>query len=139
MGYDREDNVYVHVDHHPDAELTPGIVVAGIHGPLFFADADNFRKSVMDLVEENQPKTVVIDMSAVIMMDMDGDRMLNKLTKELHRKGIQVILVNVGKDNLELMRKTGTIGEIGEENLYKTVRLAVSGAQKAVAEPKLAS
>jgi len=139
MGYDREDNVYVHVDHHPDAELTPGIVVAGIHGPLFFADADNFRKSVMDLVKENQPKTVVIDMTAVIMMDMDGDRMLNKLSKELHRKGIQVILVNVGKDNLELMRKTGTIREIGEENLYKTVRLAVSGAQKAVAEPKLAS
>ena len=50
MGFDSKENVYVHVDHHPEAELTPGIVVAGVHGPLFFADAENFRRSVMDLV-----------------------------------------------------------------------------------------
>jgi sulfate permease, SulP family len=134
MAYDRENNVYVHVEHHPEAELIPGIVVAGIHGPLFFADADNFRKSVMDLVKENQPQAVVIDLSAVIMMDMDGDKILSKLTKELHRKGIQVLLVNVGTENLKLMRKTGTLEEIGEENIYRTVRAAVADAQKTLKE-----
>jgi MFS superfamily sulfate permease-like transporter len=117
MAYDRKNNVYVHVEHHPEAELIPGIVVAGIHGPLFFADADNFRKSVMDFVRENQPETVVIDLSAVIMMDMDGDKILLKLAKELHRRNIQVLLVNVGIEDLKLMRKTGSLEEIGENNI----------------------
>ena len=131
MGFDKENNVYVHVDHHPDAETIPEIIVVGIHGPLFFADADNFRKSVMEMVEEDKPNTVVIDLSAVMMLDMDGDKILSKLTRELRQKNIQVLLVNVGSDNLELLRKTGTLKEIGSQNIYRTVRAAVSSAQKA--------
>jgi SulP family sulfate permease len=130
MGFDKEANVFVHVDHHPEAELTPGIVVVGIHGPLFFADADNFYKSVKHLARENQPKTLVIDMSAVIMMDMDGDKILDKIYRELHKKNVQLLLVNVGRDNLELMRKTGTLEKIGSQNVYRTIRAAVSNAQK---------
>jgi SulP family sulfate permease len=134
MAFDKENNVYVHTEHHPEAELTPGIVVVGIHGPLFFADADNFRKSVMEMVAEDRPHSVVIDLSAVIMMDMDGDKILTKLTRELGKKNVQVLLVNVGSDNLELMRKTGTLEEIGSENIYRTARAAVSAARKAAGE-----
>ena len=136
MAFDKEHDVFVHADHHPEAELIPGIVVAGIHGPLFFADVDNFHNSVMHLVQENQPKTLVIDMSAVIMMDIDGDKILTKLSRELRKKNVQVLLVNIGSDNLELMRKTGTLEEIGSQNIYRTVRAAVANAQKATAEPQ---
>ena len=136
MAFDKEHDVFVHADHHPEAELIPGIVVAGIHGPLFFADVDNFHSSVMHLVQENQPKTLVIDMSAVIMMDIDGDKILTKLSRELRKKNVQVLLVNIGSENLELMRKTGTLEEIGSQNIYRTVRAAVANAQKATAEPQ---
>ncbi len=135
MAYHKEHDVFVHAEHHAEAELIPGIVVAGIHGPLFFADVDNFHNSVMHLVQENQPKTLVIDMSAVIMMDIDGDKILTKLSRELRKKNVQVLLVNIGSDNLELMRKTGTLEEIGSQNIYRTVRAAVANAQKATAEP----
>jgi anti-anti-sigma factor len=103
---------------------------------LFFADADNFRKSVIDMVEESQPNTVVIDLGAVIMMDMDGDKILSKLSRELRKKNVQVFLVRVGRHNLELLRKTGTLEEIGSQNIYETVRAAVSAAQKAGGEPQ---
>ena len=103
--------------------------MAGVHGPLFFADAEDFRRSVMDLVRTNQPHTVVIDMSAVIMMDMDGDAMLAKLATELRKKDVRILLVNVGSDNLELMRKTGTLEAIGSQQVYRTVRAAVTAAQ----------
>jgi MFS superfamily sulfate permease-like transporter len=133
MGFDKENNTYVHVDHHPEAELTPGVLIAGIHGPLFFADADNFRNSVMDLVEEYRPHTVVIDLGAVIMMDMDGDRVLAKVSKELRRKNVRLLLVRVGTLNLELLRKTGTLQEIGSQNIYRTVAAAVGSTQKTAA------
>jgi len=89
---------------------------------------------VKHLVQENQPKTLVIDLSAVIMMDMDGDKILDKIYRELHKKNVQLLLVNVGRDNLELMRKTGTLEKIGSQNVYKTVRAAVAAAQKAAGE-----
>jgi sulfate permease, SulP family len=129
MAFDRRENVYVHAEHHPEAELTPGIVVAGIHGPLFFADAEDFRRSVIDLVRASQPHTVVIDLSAVMLMDLDGDRMLAKLGEDLARKDVVILLVNPGSDNLELMRRTGTLSALGTENVFRTVRAAVSAAQ----------
>lgn len=131
LGFDRVNNAFVHVDHHPEAEIAPGIVIVGIHGPLFFADADNFRKSVMDMVEEHQPHTVVIDLSAVMMLDLDGDKTLAKLSGELRKKNVRVLLVRAGSDNLELMRKTGTLEIIGSQNIYKTMHAAVADAEKA--------
>jgi sulfate permease, SulP family len=131
MAFDQKDNVYVHVNHHPDAELIPGVVVASVHGPLFFADADNFRDSVSQFVKSNSPHTVVVDLSAVSVMDMDGVRALSTLMQDLSAKDVTMLLVNVGKDHTELLRKTGTLDELGANNLYQTVREAVASAQKA--------
>ena len=130
MAFDKENDVYVYADREPEAEFVPGVVVVGIHGPLFFADAENFRKSVMDLVEKNRPHSVVIDLGAVNMMDMDGDKILAKLSRELRKKKVQVLLVRVGRHNLELLQKTGTLEEIGSHNIYDTARAAVANAKK---------
>ncbi len=129
MAFDKSHNVFVEADRHPEAEFIPGIVVVAIHGPLFFADADNFRASVMSLVEAGQPYAVVIDLGAVMMMDMDGDKILAKLSGELGKKSIQLLLVRVGRDKLELLRKTGTLEKIGSQNIFETTRSAVSAAQ----------
>jgi sulfate permease, SulP family len=131
MAYDREDNVYVHLDHHPEAELVPGILVVGIHGPLFFADADNFRSSVEQFVKSSHPQTVVMDFSAVATMDMDGVRALLQLTRELREQDIGVRLVNVGREHIELMRRTGALDELGADKIHRTVRSAVADAQAA--------
>jgi anti-anti-sigma regulatory factor len=84
----------------------------------------------MDLVEKNRPHSVVIDLGAVNMMDMDGDKILAKLSRELRKKKVQVLLVRVGRHNLELLQKTGTLEEIGSHNIYDTARAAVANAKK---------
>jgi len=129
MAFDREHDVYVHFDHHPDAELIPGILVVGIYGPLFFADADNFRNSVLDFVKSYDPHTVVVDLTAFTMMDMDGVRALSQLARELNGKQVAVLLVNVGGENIELMHRTGTVHELGAHSIHPTVRDAVASAQ----------
>jgi MFS superfamily sulfate permease-like transporter len=86
MGFDDHEGAFVRADHHPEAELDPEIVVAAIDGPLLFADADNFRDSVVDLVRAYQPHTIVIDMRAVTMLDVDGDKALSKLAANLQRR-----------------------------------------------------
>jgi MFS superfamily sulfate permease-like transporter len=60
---------------------------------------------------------------------MDGDKILAKLSGELRKKNIQLLLVRVGRDKLELLRKTGTLEKIGSKNIFETTRSAVSDAQ----------
>jgi sulfate permease, SulP family len=134
MAYDRENNVYVHVTHHPEAELIPGILVVGVHGPLFFADADNFRNSVSQLVKSNSPQAVVVDFSAVSMLDMDGVRALSKLTRELRSKQVRVLFVNIGTEHTRLLRRTGRLQKLGADDFHRTVRAAVASARKATDE-----
>jgi sulfate permease, SulP family len=135
MAFDRERNVYVHRDHHPEAELVPGIVVVGVSGPLFFADAENFRDSVLKLVNSDHPHAVVVDFSAVATMDLDGIRALSQLAEQLRGKQVRLLLAHVGTDHVELMRRTGALDELGADNIHRTVRAAVASAQAPVETP----
>ena len=55
-------------------------------------------------------------------MDMDGIRALLQLHRELREDHINVLLVNVGKEHIELMRSTGMLAEFGADNIHRTVR-----------------
>jgi SulP family sulfate permease len=129
LGFDKEDNTYVHADNHPEAELPSGILVVGIYGPLFFADAENFRYAVLDLVKSDDFHTVVVDFGAVATMDMDGVRALSQLASALRDKGVNVRLVSVGKEHIELMRSSGALDEHDVDKIHRTVRSAVAAAQ----------
>ena len=72
---------------HPDAVLPKNVVVAEISGPLFFADAAPFRESVLEMVADQSPKAVVIDLGSATLIDMDGAEILTKLSEELGEKG----------------------------------------------------
>jgi sulfate permease, SulP family len=131
MAFDPDHDVYVHADHHPEAHLIPGIVVVGMNGPLFFADAYNFRSSVLQLVKANSPHSAVIDLTAVATMDMDGIRALLQLSRDLQGDRVKVLLVNPGEENVELMERAGALEEIRADDIHRTVRSAVASAQAA--------
>ena len=130
LGFDKSEKVYVDADKHPEAEEVPGVLVAEIFGPLFFADADDFRTSVKAMVQERSPHTLVIDLDAATMMDMDGVEILVKIINELGQQDIRVFLARVDSDDIDLFERIGAMEEIGSENIYKTVRSAVEAAQQ---------
>ena len=75
---------YHDVSRHKGLKPTPGIVVARIDGPLFFADADRFRSRIQELVrEEGDPKGAVVDAESVHLTDTDGADILIKAAEEL--------------------------------------------------------
>jgi anti-anti-sigma regulatory factor len=82
-------------------------------------------------VKATHPHSVVMDFSAVATMDMDGVRAVLQLTRELREQDIRVLLVNVGRKHIELMRRTGALDEFGADNIHRTVRSAVAPAQAA--------
>ena len=130
MGYDRAENAYVDADKYLQAEIVPGVVIAEIRGPLFFADASNFRAAVLALVRKYKPHTVVVDLDAATMIDMDGIEILVKITEELDRQDIKLLLARMDLEYMELFEKMGALDVIGEENIFKTVRAAVEAARQ---------
>ncbi len=129
LAFDRASNVWVPTTIVADAAPEPGVLVVEISGPLFFADAGSFREHLLDLVQEDEPHTVVVDLSATAMIDLDGADVLTKLQEELARKDVQLSLAHVGAHRLDLLTRAGTIEAIGSENIFTTVREAVAAAK----------
>jgi MFS superfamily sulfate permease-like transporter len=72
----------------------------------------------------------VIIVRAVTMLDLDGDQALARLVTELQRKDVRVLLAVASSDELELMRRTGTLETIGSQNIHQTVHAAVAAARQ---------
>jgi len=128
MAFDPADHVYVEADTHPDATTPDGVLVLEMNGPLFFADAVPFRAHLLDLVSANDATTVVLDLEATPVVDLDGADMLTKVQGQLAESGVRVLLVHADAEELDVLRRAGTMEAVGEENVFETVRAAVVAA-----------
>ena len=131
MAYDREGQVYVEADTHPDAETQDGVLVVRMDGPLFFADAAPFRTRLLDLVSANDATMVVLDLEATADIDLDGADMLTKVHDQLADRGARLMLTHVDLVELDMLQRAGTIDAVGQENIFETVREAVAAAPSA--------
>jgi MFS superfamily sulfate permease-like transporter len=124
---------------HEGLEATPGVLVARIDGPLFFADADRFRTRLQELVNEDgtpdavRPRTVVIDADAVHLTDTDGADILAQVADELGSRGTSLVLAQVHAPVRRLWSRAGVFDVIGEDRVYETVDAAVDAANRSSA------
>ena len=126
MGREPSSGTYHASEDHPGLKTVPGVVVARIDGPLFFADADRFRTLVMDMAaEEGHLVGVVVDADAVHLTDTDGADILSQVAGELQRDGAALVLAGVHKATLELWRRAGLLDAIGSDRVYATIDDAV--------------
>jgi anti-anti-sigma factor len=135
LSFDKENDVYVDIAQHPEAEAMSGVVVVEIRGPLFFADADSFRAAVLEMVTEAESHTLVIDLAAASFIDMDGAEVLGKLATQLRARGSNVLLSRIESTEVDLLRRSGVLDTIGEENVYESVRAAMAAAQGHASSP----
>ena len=126
LGYDPDSGSFHATARSDELETTPGVVIARVDGPLFFADADRFSTRIRELVRENgAPTNVVIDADAVHLTDTDGADALIQLARELHSQGASLALAQVHPPVLALWRRAGLIDVIGEDAVFATVRHGV--------------
>ena len=128
---------YHDVSRHGGLEPIPGIVIARVDGPLFFADADRFRERLHELVlEEQAPTCIVVDAEAVHLTDTDGADMLIQVEEELRSQGLTVALARVHPPIFALWDRAGAIDAIGKDRVFDTVREAVHTLSAGQPEPQ---
>ena len=117
------------VDDYPGAEQVPGLLVYRYDSPLFFANADDFRRRVEAAVDSLQPRPrwLLLNMEANVEVDITGLDALDRICRHCDDEGVVVALVRVKHDVLEDLRRHGVADRIGEDRVYPTLPTAVQG------------
>jgi sulfate permease, SulP family len=140
LGRDAESGAYVDLASRDRVEMTPGVLVIRLDGPLFFADANRFRDAVKQMTraagEPVQPvRAFVVDADAISLTDTDGADTVTQIAGELQSQGIELALARVQPEILELWTRAGTIDAVGRDRVFDTVRQAVATCVDPVPRP----
>ncbi|MFP2929693.1 SulP family inorganic anion transporter [Pyxidicoccus sp. 3LG] len=116
------------VTRHSGAQVIPGLIIYRFDAPMFFANARHLRERVRELVHASrQPvEEVVLDASAVYDLDVTAAEGMEKLRKELEEQGILLVIANANAPLRIMLRRTGLMTKLGEDNVYLTVEEAVA-------------
>ncbi|WP_343908257.1 SulP family inorganic anion transporter [Nocardioides aquiterrae] len=115
------------VDDYPSAERVPGLLVYRYDSPLFFANADDFRRRVLAAVDHSPDPVqwVLLNVEAVVEVDITATDVLEDVRTRLADRGIVLALARLKQDLRDVLRPTGLLDRIGEDHLFVTLPTAV--------------
>ncbi len=120
------------LDDYPDAQTIPGLVVYRYDAPLFFANAQDFRRRAL-AAASHPPDPVrwfVLNVEANVEVDFTALEALDALREEITRRGAVFALARVKQDLLARLQSFGLAEKIGAERLFPTLPTAVEAYEK---------
>lgn len=111
-------------------ELPKGVEVYEIRGPFFFGAVYKFRETV-DIVA-HPPRVLILNMRKVFAIDATGLHALEGLINKAKEKKTIVMLSGIYPEVFSEMEKFGLIDDIGRENIFKSVPLAIKRAEELI-------
>lgn len=112
----------------PTAREVPGLVVYRYDSPLFFANADDFRRRALAAVRaETVPvKWFVLNMEANVTVDITALEAVDTVRTKLVSRGIVFALARVKQDLLVELAAFGLAESVGPEHIFPTLPTAVA-------------
>ncbi|MGB5635317.1 MAG: SulP family inorganic anion transporter [Waterburya sp.] len=120
LGQIPETQMYRDISLHPEAITIPGLLVFRFGTGLIFPNANYFRSSLKQKIQESTTpvKTVLIDAEIINLIDTTSLEMLSKLRLELAKENIVLSWARLRDPLYTQMRKAGLVQEMGESNFY---------------------
>ena len=113
---------------HFAGETRPGIVVVGFQAPLFFLNAETFRRTIEKAVDSAPPPVhaIILEAGSIVELDFSGAQILSTLIREWRNRGVVLYVAR-----LELLRaqqafeRFGILAQIGGQRTFHSVDDAV--------------
>jgi len=106
---------------HKGLATSPLVTAMRFDGSLYFANVAYFEDTVLGAVADHkEAKFLLVVGDAINSMDSSGEEMLQNLVGQLRETGVQIVFSGLKKQVLDVMRATGLIDRIGEENIFAT-------------------
>jgi MFS superfamily sulfate permease-like transporter len=119
---------YHDITRYPDARRIPGLVMFRWDAPLFFANAELFRESVLDVIASAPTPTrwLVIAAEPVTSVDVTANDGLQELQKNLKESGITLIFAELKDPVKDKLKRFGLYAQLGEAAFFPTLGAAVN-------------
>lgn len=116
------------VEDYPATQTIPGLVVYRYDAPLFFANADDFRRRALAAAEQHghPVRWFVLNVEANVEVDFTGLEAVDAVREELAGDGAVFALARVKHDLLGRLESFGLAEKIGPDRLYPTLPTAVA-------------
>ena len=118
---------YHDIERHPEGRQVPGLVLIRFDAPLFFANADVFRRQALLAVDSAQPaaRRLVVAAEPITDVDSTAADMLVELDGELARRGVELAFAELKDPMRDKLRRYGLLERIGRQRFYPTIGVAV--------------
>ena len=112
---------------YPDAEQVPGLLIIRWSAPLFFANANQFRDLIRELVKAAAPPPSWVLVAAEPITDIDttAGAMLADLDLELNAAGIHLAFAELHSGVRDTITRYGLLQTIDAGHLYGSVKEGV--------------
>lgn len=116
------------VDDYPQARIIPGLLVYRYDSPLFFANAEDFRRRALAEVaaQESPVRWFVLNAEANVEVDITALDALDALRRELTGRGIEFAMARVKQDLHDELEAYGLTRSVGEDRIFPTLPTAVA-------------
>ncbi len=123
---------YHDIGRYPDAEQVPGLLIIRWSAPLFFANANQFRDRIRELVKASTttPRWVLVAAEPITDIDTTAGAMLADLDLELNSSGIHLAFAELQSAVRDSIVKYGLLETIDQGHLYRSVTEAVEAFRR---------
>jgi sulfate permease, SulP family len=120
------------IDDYPQAKTIPGLVVYRYDAPLFFANAQDFRRRALAAATLASPpaRWFILNTEANVAVDFTALEAVEAVRAELSRRGVIVGLARVKQDLLDDLQAFGLAQKIGTRLIFPTLPTAVAAYQQ---------
>lgn len=115
------------IDDYPQARPVPGLVVYRYDSPLFFANAENFRRRALAAVDSSPypVRWLLLNAEANVEIDITAIDALDALREELEQRGIVLALARVKQDLRGDLQAAGFVDRLGADRIFFTLPTAL--------------
>jgi sulfate permease, SulP family len=124
----------VHGSQHTAA--VPGVRVVMFAGPLYFANAGEFRSLITKAaLGDHSGEALVLDAAGMGDIDYTGSSILREVVRNLQARKITVVIARAGPEVIANLRQSGILELLGDSRIYETVDEAVRAVTPVAPDP----
>jgi MFS superfamily sulfate permease-like transporter len=134
LGRDSDVPGWHDIRRYPDAEQVPGLLIVRWSAPLFFANANQFRDRIRELVKTSAPppRWVLVAAEPITDIDTTAGAMLADLDLELNAAGIHLGFAELQSEVRDTIVRYGLLQTIDAGHLFGSVKEGVEAYAREV-------
>ncbi|HVP80695.1 MAG TPA: SulP family inorganic anion transporter [Thermodesulfobacteriota bacterium] len=115
---------------HPEDESFSGLLILGLEGRVFFANAERIGEKMRPLIAEVNPRVIALDLSGVSDIEYTALKMLTEAEKRQRERGVMLWLVGLNPEVLKIIQHADLGKTLGRERMFFNLERAVETFQE---------